>query len=130
GNRRTPGPLMGCPKTHSPDGRGVMAVSPGLIVCTSANQSLHPSPMPRLCRANRALELAGPPVKRLEIPCVYSCEMIVPSKSASRNGVAVLNRPIAKVGDWPSGGVAMKALLIACGVPNCAIGLTGLFPFP
>src|SRR5262249_17752969 len=105
-------------------------VSVGFKVCNSANQSLQPSPIPKLCRDCNALALAGPPVKRLEMPCVYSCDTIVPSKSASRSGVAVENNPIANVGDWPSGGGAMKALLSAPGPANCDTALTASLPTP
>ena len=59
----------------------VAGFSHTLLVKQSAKKSLHPSPP---CSAFlRQLEFAGPPVKRVEIPCPYSCVIMPLSKSPS-----------------------------------------------
>lgn len=58
-----------------------------------AMKSLQPSPMPLLSRVLRQAALAGPPVRRLERPCVYSWQTMSASKEESRRGIAVLGVP-------------------------------------
>ena len=92
--------------------RPVVAVSPAWWVRARPSQSLQPSPMPRLWLALRALELAGPPVRRFEIPCPYSWMMIPLSKELSRSGLGPVQIYICMRGLLPSGGVAKLALLV------------------
>jgi len=55
-----------------PIGYAAFCVSVVRCVRIRAHQSDHPSPMPPDCTALSALELAGPPVRRLETPWPYS----------------------------------------------------------
>src|SRR5262245_8295136 len=79
---RMPSPSGGWNETYVPTPRVVVAVSDGRVVNEMAMKSLHPSP---ICSALfRQLTFAGPPVRRLEMPCVYSCAITPASRSESR----------------------------------------------
>lgn len=55
---------------------------------------------------------AGPPVRRVETPWVYSWMTTPASKLLSRLGVDLSQTYILMRPDWPSGGVAKFALFV------------------
>src|SRR4051812_16644610 len=117
-----PAPVLGWPSTHVPTGYLPILVSLDFCVNISPKKSLHPSPIPPDCVEFSALEFAGPPVRRLEMPWPYSCVMIWLSKSPSRFGdvelkIYICIRPLV-----PSGGVEKLALLVP--LPSCASAIT------
>src|SRR6478736_1000751 len=70
--------------TYSPIGRDVVPVWPVFAVSTRATKSLQPSPPSSAL--SRQFTFDGPPVRRFEIPCVYSCAITPLSRSLSRSG--------------------------------------------
>src|SRR5262249_39612873 len=112
GSRRMPGPVGACPSTYVPMGYAWFSMSVVFCVNISAHQSLHPSPMPPLWMALSALELDGPPVRRLETPWPNSWLITPLSRSPSREGEVDVNRYICMRGACPSGGVAKFALFV------------------
>ena len=104
--------------------RGSAPVSPTSAVCASAHQSERPSP--GCWRLVRQFTFAGPPTRRLEMPCPYSWNTMPASRSPSRSGFGLVQTNICMRGRWPSGGVPKFALFVPA--PSCASARTESLP--
>ena len=71
---------------QAPIGLLAVRVSPALRLMATDMKSPHPSPIPPASYTVKQLEFAGPPVRRLETPWVYSWMITLASKLQSRLG--------------------------------------------